>query len=54
MMPGNGDIVAPLERLFSILLTASIAGGVVILATAALGRTSGPARVAGRVVREQQ
>jgi len=36
MIPGNGDIVAPLERLFSILLTASIAGGVVILATAAL------------------
>jgi bla regulator protein blaR1 len=38
MMPVIADVIAPLERLFQILLAASIAGGVVILATAALCR----------------
>jgi beta-lactamase regulating signal transducer with metallopeptidase domain len=38
MMPVIADVIAPLERLFQILFAASIAGGVVILATAALCR----------------
>jgi bla regulator protein blaR1 len=38
MMPATADVIAPLERLFQILLTASIAGTVVILAIAALCR----------------
>ena len=38
MMPVTADVIAALERLFQILLAASIAGGAVILATAALCR----------------
>jgi bla regulator protein BlaR1 len=38
MMPVTADVVAPLERLFQVLVTASIAGAVVIIATAALSR----------------
>ena len=38
MMAGIADVIAPLERLFQVLVTASIAGAVVIIATAALSR----------------
>ncbi len=38
MMAGIADVIAPLERLFEVLLAAAIAGAVVIVATAALCR----------------
>ena len=40
MMAGIADVIAPLERLFQVLVTASIAGAVVIIATGSVARNN--------------